>query len=57
MAVFKVTFKDPDALYRNVDLFSKIDSTVIFKYIAHKEYITVEFDTEKLTAKVLTNGS
>ena len=58
---FEITFKDPDGVYESLrDWFGENEvpgkaHAVMDKYIQHEEYITIEFESDNQTAKVLEN--
>ena len=57
---FQITFKDPDGVYESLIAadfdFNNLPEDVencIEKYILFREYIIIEFDTKRGTAKVI----
>lgn len=48
---FVVTFKDPDYMIDGAEK-SKVEK-ILGKFLEYDEYLTIEIDTEKKTAKVL----
>lgn len=52
MAKIQLTFKTPDATYQIED-FEDLNPTVFNMFLKYRELVTIEFDTENLTATVI----
>ena len=55
MATFRITMKDPDYAGNEMSRGRehRAESQVLDAFLEYNEYVTIEFDTEKCTARVI----
>ena len=53
MATFRITMKDPDYAGNEMSNSNSPMAQVLAAFLEYNEYVTIEFDTQKRTARVI----